>query len=454
MKFSNVCKRMACLLMAVICVMSLAVPAFAATSESETISNAAKGVVRLLIMDPMTNSPCAFGTAFAIGEKDDTPEYFVTNKHVVNCTYDFSFLGLGTIDFTATKIYIMKSNQALVYNALAGGFEVESSQLIPCELLYVEANDDPDMAIIKASEPVTRCITLPLSQRVSDSDVASTVYALGYPGVNDNTNVGEIAQWFTAEFSDITITKGVLSRYGAMKTFGNCKYIAHDAVINPGNSGGPLLNAKGEVLGINTYSMTGDNAATYYAVSSEYIAAVCDSMEIPYRYGDEGFNWLIVVLAVALVAVIAVIVILIVKNRKPKPVPVPVPPIPVPDPDPDPKPIPVPDTDNYLRIQGVYGCFAQNKTRYKVDSTITIGVGSQNKLAMPEGTPAVSHKHCLVKPGRDGEIQLIDQGSTYGTYIGNGQKLNPNSPVTLRKGDRFWLGSKDQMFEVVGKGGK
>lgn len=454
MKFSNVCKRMACLLMAVICVMSLAVPAFATTSESETISNAAKGVVRLLIMEPLNNTVAGFGTAFAIGEEGAAAEYFVTNKHVVNCSYVTIFGEV--VDFSATKIYIMKSNQAVILNRLTGEYQVESSQLIPCELLYKEANEDPDMAIVKAAEPVSGCITLPLSQRVSDADVATSVYAVGYPGVTDATNVGEIAQWFAAEASDITITKGVVSRYGAMKSYGNCKYIAHDAVINPGNSGGPLLNAKGEVLGINTFTLmrSSDSTASYYAVSSEYIAAVCDSLEIPYRYGDEGFNWLIVVLAVALVAVIAVIVILIVKNRKPKPVPVPVPPIPVPDPDPDPIPIPVPDADNYLRIQGVYGCFAQNKTRYKVDGTITIGVGSQNKLAMPEGTPAVSHKHCLVKPGKDGEIQLIDQGSTYGTYISNGQKLNPNSPVTLRKGDRFWLGSKDQMFEVVGKGGK
>lgn len=432
MKLSNVCKRMACLLMAAICVLSLAVPAFAATSESETISNASKGVVRLLIMEPLNNTVAGFGTAFAIGEEGAAAEYFVTNKHVVNCSY-ITIFG-EVVDYSATKIYIMKSNQAVILNRLTGEYQVESSQLIPCELLYKEANEDPDMAIVKAAEPVSGCVTLPLSQRVSDSDVAASVYAVGYPGVNDLTNVGEIAQWFAAEASDITITKGVVSRYGAMKSYGNCKYIAHDAVINPGNSGGPLLNTKGEVLGINTFTLmrSSDSTASYYAVSSEYIAAVCDSLEIPYRYGDEGFNWLIVVLAVALVAVIAVIVILIVKNRKP----------------------PVPDTDNYLRIQGVYGCFAQNKTRYKVDNTITIGVGSQNKLAMPEGTPAVSHKHCLVKPGRDGEIQLIDQGSKYGTYINNGQKLNPNSPVTLRKGDRFWLGSKDQMFEVVGKGGK
>ena len=58
-----------------------------------------------------------------------------------------------------------------------------------------------------------------------------------------------------------TVTKGVVS--AVRKPVGQLQGIApenillvqHDAAISPGNSGGPLVNAKGEVLGVNTYGL-------------------------------------------------------------------------------------------------------------------------------------------------------------------------------------------------------
>ena len=72
---------------------------------------------------------------------------------------------------------------------------------------------------------------------------------------SDHTKVG---QWVVAIGSpfglDYTVTAGVLSAKGRGQLGANKieDYLQTDASINPGNSGGPLVNLRGEVVGINT----------------------------------------------------------------------------------------------------------------------------------------------------------------------------------------------------------
>ncbi|MBI4588192.1 MAG: trypsin-like peptidase domain-containing protein [Candidatus Rokubacteria bacterium] len=74
-------------------------------------------------------------------------------------------------------------------------------------------------------------------------------------GNSDTLTVGEWAIAIGNPFGlDQTVTVGVISATGrsdvGIATYEN--FIQTDASINPGNSGGPLLNLKGEVMGINT----------------------------------------------------------------------------------------------------------------------------------------------------------------------------------------------------------
>lgn len=79
-----------------------------------------------------------------------------------------------------------------------------------------------------------------------------------YLGNSDNVNVGE---WIMAVGNPFgfanTVTQGIVSAKGrefdsirVKRRFGH--FIQTDASINPGNSGGPMLNYRGEVIGINT----------------------------------------------------------------------------------------------------------------------------------------------------------------------------------------------------------
>ena len=79
---------------------------------------------------------------------------------------------------------------------------------------------------------------------------------------------------------DHTITSGIISALerkimgiGNVKIYG---MIQTDASINPGNSGGPLLNSKGQIIGMNTviYSKSGSSAGIGFAVPVDIIKRV------------------------------------------------------------------------------------------------------------------------------------------------------------------------------------
>jgi S1-C subfamily serine protease len=56
-----------------------------------------------------------------------------------------------------------------------------------------------------------------------------------------------------------SVTKGIVSAVGIFANAGPGTWIQTDTPINPGNSGGPLLNNRGEVIGINTQKLIKKN---------------------------------------------------------------------------------------------------------------------------------------------------------------------------------------------------
>ena len=82
-----------------------------------------------------------------------------------------------------------------------------------------------------------------------------------------------------------TITTGIVSQQGRLLPnpdtgFSIPNTIQTDAAINPGNSGGPLLNIRGEVIGMNTaiFSRTGAYSGVGFAVPSNTIAKEVPSL--------------------------------------------------------------------------------------------------------------------------------------------------------------------------------
>ena len=100
-----------------------------------------------------------------------------------------------------------------------------------------------DIALLKIT-PSRTLTVLPFATSVREGE---EVVALGYP-----LDLGD----------SMTVTKGIVS---AFRTIRGTAHIQTDAAINPGNSGGPLLNTKGEVVGMNTSVQRDIQGEDYYA---------------------------------------------------------------------------------------------------------------------------------------------------------------------------------------------
>ncbi len=97
---------------------------------------------------------------------------------------------------------------------------------------------------------------------------------------SDAARVGEWVLAIGAPFGlEATVTHGVLSAKGRANIGANAieDYLQTDASINPGNSGGPLINLRGEVLGINTM-IVGRGTGVGFAVPSRIARLVAEQI--------------------------------------------------------------------------------------------------------------------------------------------------------------------------------
>jgi serine protease Do len=155
----------------------------------------------------------SLGSGFIISEDG----YIITNSHVVG---------------DADKITVRLSDK------------------VEYEAKVIGSDDKTDIALIKI-DPKSPLPTVPLGDS-SALQVGDWVMAIGNPfGLEQTVTVG------------IVSAKGRVIGAGPYDDF-----IQTDASINPGNSGGPLLNLKGEVVGINSaiFSQSGGNIGIGFAI--------------------------------------------------------------------------------------------------------------------------------------------------------------------------------------------
>ena len=178
---------------------------------ADVVEHARAGVVRI---EGTTGS----GSGFVV----DADGYILTNEHVIN--------GQSRL----TVVFDNGTRQSAT---------------------IVASDAARDIALLKVSAGGTLTV-LPFA---TDAREGEEVVALGYPLLS--LGLG----------TEMITTQGIVS---AFRSIHGVSYIQHDSPINPGNSGGPLLNTKGEVVGMNTSGYSGEVAQGFgFAIKFDVLSS-------------------------------------------------------------------------------------------------------------------------------------------------------------------------------------
>ncbi len=167
-------------------------------------------------------------------------------------------LGSGVI--VSAQGYILTNNHVV---EAADEIEVALADGRKAIAKVVGSDPETDLAVVKIDLNNLPAITL---GHVEDARVGDAVLAIGNP-----FGVGQ------------TVTMGIISalgrnHLGILDAFEN--FIQTDAAINPGNSGGALIDANGNLLGINTaiYSRSGGSLGIGFAIPVTTVKSVMDAI--------------------------------------------------------------------------------------------------------------------------------------------------------------------------------
>ena len=169
---------------------------------------------------------------------------------------------------------------------LGSGFIVSADGFIVTNAHVVENADEINVRLNDKREYKAKVIGAD-----TRSDVAVIkIDATGLPTVKigDMSKV-RVGEWVVAIGSPFgfanTVTAGIVSAKSRENLSGDpnldaVPFIQTDVAVNPGNSGGPLLNMRGEVIGINSqiFSRTGSFAGISFAIPIDYAFNVADQL--------------------------------------------------------------------------------------------------------------------------------------------------------------------------------
>ncbi|MGB8646594.1 MAG: trypsin-like peptidase domain-containing protein, partial [Anaerolineae bacterium] len=185
----------------------------------------------------------------------------------VQMATDFGGTGSGWVydpsGLVVTNAHVVTGG-ALIKVYFSGTDRWQSARVVgisPCD----------DLAVLQVDGLSAPAVTI----AATSPSVGDDVVAIGYPKAS---LLG----------TDVTVTRGVVSKLHA-QVGQYSDAIQTDAAINPGNSGGPLVNMKGELVGINTATLIGTTGINF-AISLSYAKPVIAQLAQGKRLNYMGWN--------------------------------------------------------------------------------------------------------------------------------------------------------------------
>ncbi|CAM2167045.1 Periplasmic serine endoprotease DegP-like [Paraburkholderia sacchari] len=192
-------------------------------------------------------------------QNDPLFRYFFGKPNTNRKQHEQPAANLGSGVIVSPDGYIL-TNQHVIDGA--DQIEIALSDGRTTNAKVIGIDPETDIAVLKINLPNLPTITL---GRMDQARVGDVVLAIGNP-----FGVGQ------------TVTMGIISALGrnhlGINTFEN--FIQTDAPINPGNSGGALVDANGNLLGINTaiYSRSGGSLGIGFAIPVSTARSVLESI--------------------------------------------------------------------------------------------------------------------------------------------------------------------------------
>lgn len=178
--------------------------------------------------------------------------------------------------------YRNPNEEAMVQNSLGSGVVVSAEGHIITNNHVVDQVDDIEVQLSDGRTKKAKLVG-------ADAKVDLAVLKVDEPGLkplkfgdSDAVQAGDFVLAIGNPFGfEETVTDGIISSKGRpnrVDDFGD--YLQTNAAINPGNSGGPLVNLRGEIIGINTaiISKSGGSQGIGFAIPSNSVHTALESL--------------------------------------------------------------------------------------------------------------------------------------------------------------------------------